>query len=102
MIAFREQIEDIKNQIIEHYNPIKIILFGSCARQCVSKNSDIDLCVVCEYDDKKKMLVDMLMNIESQRDIDLILYTPSEWERYKEDRTTLASIISRNGMIIYG
>ena len=54
MIAFKEQVEDIKDQIVGQYNPVKIILFGSCACQCVTKNSDIDLCVICEYDDKKR------------------------------------------------
>ena len=102
MIFFKDQIEYITQQIVSKYNPVKIILFGSCAKECVTKNSDIDLCIICEYEDKKKMLIDMLMYIESEKDIDLILYRPAEWERYKEDTTTFASIINRKGMKIYG
>lgn len=102
MIFFKDQIEYITEQIVSKYNPLKIILFGSCAKECVTKNSDIDLCIICEYEDKKKMLIDMLMHIESEKDIDLILYRPTEWERYKEDTTTFASIINRKGMILYG
>jgi len=102
MIFFKDQIEYITKQIVSKYNPLKIILFGSCAKECVTKNSDIDLCIICEYEDKKKMLIDMLMYIESEKDIDLILYRPTEWEQYKEDTTTFASIINRKGMILYG
>ncbi len=101
MMFFKDQIECITEQIVSQYNPLKIILFGSCAKECVTKNSDIDLCIICEYEDKKKMLIDMLMHIESEKDIDLILYRPDEWERYKEDTTTFASIINRKGMILY-
>jgi len=102
MIFFKDQIEYITEQIVSKYNPLKIILFGSCAKECVTKSSDIDLCIICEYEDKKKMLMDMFMYIESEKDIDLILYRPTEWEQYKEDTTTFASIINRKGMILYG
>ena len=37
-------------------------------------DSDIDLCVIGDYDNKKNRLMDMLINIESYRDIDFILY----------------------------
>lgn len=102
MIFFKEQIENITEQIVARYHPVKVILFGSCAKECVTKNSDIDLCIICKYDDKKKMLIDMLMHIDSEKDIDLVLYRPEEWERYKEDGATLAGIISRKGIVLYG
>lgn len=63
MIPFRDEIEKTKEQIISRYHPIKIILFGSCAAGCAKKNSDIDLCIICDYEDKKEMLMDMLINI---------------------------------------
>ena len=46
--------------------------------------------------------MDMLINIESDKDIDLILYRPTEWERYKEDTSTFASIVNRKGIVLYG
>ena len=31
MIPFSDEIEKIKEQIVNRYHPVKIILFGSCA-----------------------------------------------------------------------
>lgn len=102
MIPFSDEIEKIKEQIISRYNPIKIILFGSCAAGCAKKNSDIDLCIICNYENKKEMLMDMLMNIEYERDVDFILYRQDEYEKYKEDTATFAALINRKGICIYG
>lgn len=102
MIPFIDEIEKIKEQIINRYHPFKIILFGSCAAGRAKKNSDIDLCVICDYKDKKELLLDMLINIESNRDIDFILYRQNEYNEYKKDPSTFASIIDKKGVCIYG
>lgn len=102
MIPFVKEIEDIKNQIIIKYNPLKIILFGSCAKGIAKENSDIDLCIICQYEDKKDKLLDMLINIEYDRDVDFILYRPEVWDRYTEDLGTFASLIKREGVVLYG
>ena len=94
MIPFIEEIEEIKNQLIKLYNPSKIILFGSCAKGIAKKDSDIDLCVIGDYDDKKSRLMDMLINIESHKD--------NEWIKYIQDTATFASLINREGVVLYG
>jgi len=102
MIPFSDEIEKIKEQIVNRYHPIKIILFGSCASGCAKKNSDIDLCIICSYESKKEMLMDMLINIEYDRDVDFILYRQAEYDEYKKDTATFASLIDRKGVCIYG
>lgn len=102
MIPFSNEIEDIKNQIIIKYNPLKIILFGSCAKGIANKNSDIDLCIICHYENKKDKLIDMLTKIECHRDVDFILYRPEDWENYIKDSATFASLINREGVVLYG
>lgn len=101
MIPFKEEIDKIKDQIIDKYKPIKIILFGSCAAGCARKDSDIDLCIVINYIDKRETLMDLMMNIEYERSVDFIIYKPEEWDRYKNDTTTFANLISRTGVEIY-
>lgn len=102
MIPFSNEIEDIKNQIIIKYNPSKIILFGSCAKGIANKNSDIDLCIIFQYENKKEKLIDMLTSIEYHRDVDFIIYRPEEWEQYIGDSATFASLINREGVVLYG
>jgi len=55
----QNEIEYIKDQIISHYAPSKIVLFGSQAKGTATKKSDIDLCIVKDTDNKKDLLTDM-------------------------------------------
>jgi predicted nucleotidyltransferase len=102
MVKYKERSNKIKDQIVDRYKPIKIILFGSCAAGCARKDSDIDLCVVIDYLDKRETLMDLMMNIDYERSVDFIIYKPEDWDRYKKDTTTFANLISRTGVEIYG
>ncbi len=102
MIPFQTEIHKIKEQVVNKYRPLKIILFGSCAAECARNNSDIDLCIICKYEDKQQTLMDLLINIDYERDVDFILYRPEEWEKYKDDTTTFANVILTKGVVIYG
>ena len=102
IIPFMSDIENLKSQIINLYNPKFIYLFGSCARECAREDSDIDLCIILNYDDKKKILRDMNSNLEFDRDVDIVVYTPSKWEEYIKDTSTFANLILRTGVKIYG
>ena len=96
------EIEDIKNQIIEKYNPKDIYLFGSHAKGLTNKNSDVDICVVINTDNKRKLLQEMLYNIDYNNDVDIVIYTEEEWNKYRFDTTTFANIINRTGVSILG
>lgn len=102
MCPYDKEIEDIKNQILDKFHPADIILFGSCARGRVSKGSDIDLCVIVETNDKRQMVRDILLEIEYDIDLDVVVYTPEEWQKYKEDKSTFAGIINRTGVSLVG
>lgn len=102
MIPFQEEIDDIKNQIIEKFSPSEIILFGSCAKGIARKNSDIDLCIILEFENKRQMRMEIDESINTDKDVDLILYTKKEWDEYKNDTGTFANLISRTGVQLYG
>lgn len=96
------EVEKIKNQIIEKFKPNKIILFGFVAKGLIHKSSDIDICIVMDYDSKMDMINKLYMEVDSKLPIDFVLYKIDEWERYKDDTTTFASLIEKNGRVIYG
>lgn len=102
MCPYDNEIEKIKNQIMMKYKPEDIILFGSCAKGLVRRASDIDICVVLETEDKKQTLREMLVDIEYDVDLDIVIYTPSEWLKYKDDKTSFANIIKRTGVSLVG
>lgn len=102
MCPYDFEIEYIKNQLIEKYNPIDIILFGSCARGRVTRSSDVDICIILETKDKRKIVRDILIEIEYKVDLDVVVYTPQEWQDNKDDQSTFAGIIMRTGVSLIG
>lgn len=96
------EINIIKEQIVSHYSPSKIILFGSQAKGAVTRKSDIDLCIIKDTENKRELLTDMYLNIESNKPFDLILYTEAEWSQHVNDTTSFAYLINKKGTVIYG
>ncbi len=100
MCPYDSEIEAIKNQIFNTYYPLDIILFGSCAKGRVTRSSDIDLCLILETEDKRRKVRDILVNLDY--DVDLVIYTPEEWRKYKDDKATFAGIINKTGVSLIG
>jgi predicted nucleotidyltransferase len=102
MCPYDEQIKKIKDQIIKKYNPEMIILFGSCAKGVVHKGSDIDICIIAQTNDKRKFISDILTKLEYDVDLEIVVYTPYEWQKYKDDDSTFAGVINRTGVKLFG
>ncbi|RCX16266.1 nucleotidyltransferase-like protein [Anaerobacterium chartisolvens] len=98
----KSEINSIKEQILSDYAPSKILLFGSYAKGTATSKSDIDICVIKNTDNKRALLNEMYLNIESSRPFDLLLYTEEEWNRCVMDSTSFAYLINRKGIVIYG
>jgi len=96
------ELEIIKNQIIEKYNPDKIILFGSLAKGVITNNSDIDICIVKDTENKRELISDIYANIDSSYPFDIILYTPEEWKDNIKDKSSFAYSIFKEGRLLYG
>lgn len=92
---------EIVRQITDKFAPEKIYLFGSRAKGTATKSSDIDLCVIMDTNDKRKTISDLYCSIECNYPIDLLLYTPSEWEKCVLDETSFAYLINSKGVLLY-
>jgi len=100
--SIQNEVNSIKEQIVSYYAPSKIVLFGSQARGTATKKSDIDLCIVKNTDNKRDLLTDMYLNVESDRPFDLLIYTESEWNECVNDTSSFAYLINKRGAVIYG
>lgn len=101
-LEYLQEIDNIKGQIISQYGPAKIILFGSQTKGTATSKSDIDLCIIKDTENKRELLTEMYVNIESNKPFDLLLYTKSEWEQCINDSTSFAYLINTKGTVIYG
>jgi len=95
-------ISRVVEQLNIKFNPKKLILFGSHAKGNAGSNSDIDLCVITDTADKRKLLTDMYSTIDCERPFDLLLYTPKEWEENVMDKLSFAHVINKQGVVLHG
>ena len=74
----QEAIDATVNQIVEKFNPQRIILFGSYAYGDLRPESDIDLLVVMDTDLKEsEQAVQICQKIEYHFGLDLLVRTPA-------------------------
>lgn len=102
MLEFDRALQEIKEQLIQKFRPSKVILFGSVAKGIFNETSDIDLCVVQDTDNKRQLLTDMYVEIESEVPFDIVLYTNKEWNECVKDTSAFAYQINNTGVTIYG
>lgn len=102
-----DDIDNLTRQIVSLYSPQKILLFGSQAKGAATEKSDIDLCIVMEITDetsvkRRKLLAEMYLVLETDIPVDILLYTPPEWEQCISDRSSMAYKINAEGVRLYG
>ena len=88
--------------LIAREQPDKIILFGSyCAHQ-VSEWSDLDLVIIKETEalflDRTRQVLELL---KPQVGVDVLVYTPKEFEQLSQERAFVRQEIVAKGKVIY-
>ncbi len=73
--------------IIKQYNPQHVIMFGSRVVGKASDDSDIDLIIISEKFEtvhKLRRMSQVLKLINFEKHLDILCYTPDEFERAKK------------------
>jgi len=88
--------------LIEHFSPEKIILFGSLATGEIEEWSDLDLVVIQHTDlpflERSKAALRLL---RPRVGVDVLVYTPQEFEQLCRERRFFREEILRKGKVIY-
>lgn len=91
--------------IIKNIRPNKIYLFGSHADSTSDDQSDIDLLIVAHSDDppteRRMKLRRMLNEYDRKIGLDLLVYTPAEFDMLEKEPSSFISSAMRHAAIIY-
>jgi len=98
-----EQLNRITNTIVAQFNPQKIILFGSCAWDEPTEESDVDLIVI---KDTSENLRDLAAEIQvALWDIpvakDVLVRTPEQFREEASVYWTVFSQAAKHGKVLY-
>jgi predicted nucleotidyltransferase len=101
-----ERIETLANKLREKFDVRQIFIFGSQAYGKPDEESDIDLCVITDLKNKRKIdiiremrreLMDLISN-----PLDILVYTEKEFDERAGLRSTLEYKILLDGIKVYG
>ena len=91
--------------IIKKTNPLKVYLFGSYVTSEFDDESDIDLLVVANSNDRplerRLKLRRMLMEYDRRIGLDILVYTPAEFEMLRKEPSSFLSSAVKRGIVIY-
>ncbi len=98
-----DKISEVIKKIVAGYNPEKIILFGSYAIGNQDENSDLDLFVIKDSDLPRPQRTFFVRKIllGTGIPIDIIVYTPSEIEKSKDDKHGFVYQVLNYGKTLY-
>ena len=98
-----EVIEQLVRRIIELVQPLRIILFGSAARGEMGPDSDIDVLVVMPEGVHRRRTAQLLYRQIRGLGVpfDILVATPDDLERHKDNIGLIYQIILREGREVY-
>lgn len=97
-----KRIKEIAYQIVEHSHPQKIILFGSYAHGTATLDSDVDLLVMMDTEEKPLHVVAKISAaIDHPFPLDIIVFRPSDWNASLKRKGTFATEVMAQGIVLY-
>jgi len=98
-----EKIDELVRRIVNRFHPEKVILFGSFARGTAGEDSDADVLVVMPVEGSKRKKANeidvALVGIDLA--VDVIVVTPEELERQKDQIGTIIYPALKEGKVLY-
>ena len=102
-LPVQETIREMVRRIAAQFHPDKIILFGSHARGDGRLDSDVDLLVVMPVTGSKRRKaseIDLAL-ADRKLPLDLLVVTPEEFERGRNQVGSVVYPAAREGRILY-
>ena len=101
-MSLERELERWLPLLIAHEDPDKIILFGSYCNDQVSEWSDLDMVIIKEtqarFLDRTRRILALL---KPRVGIDVLVYTPQEFEQLRQKRAFVRNEIDAKGKVIY-
>lgn len=101
-VSIEDQLQKITENLVRKFQPEKVVLFGSYAYGQPGPDSDVDLLVVKEVNDVRRLRREIDGSIFPRPfPIDLIVYTPEQLEQAKDEGDFFITEILTKGQFLY-
>ena len=102
-----DEIREMTRRFVEALHPVKIILFGSYAKDTYRDDSDYDFYIIMPNDTKMNMIDATteaylaLWDMHDRKPVDILMNTQSTFD-YRLNQPTMERIAGREGVVLYG
>ena len=98
----QDTLNDIIRRVVEVAEPERIILFGSAARGEMNRHSDVDLLVVKDAADLRRLTAKIYRRLYGVgAAVDIVMVTPQDVERYRDSHALVIKPALREGTVMY-
>lgn len=96
------ELEGFLEVVSTQLQPDQVLLFGSTVEGSVTEWSDLDLVVIVETDlpfhERTRRILD---SVSPRVGMDVLVYTPAEWEEMMETRPFIRQEVIAKGRVVY-
>ena len=102
-----DEIREMTRRFVEALHPVKVILFGSYAKDTYREDSDYDFYIIMPDDTKQNMFDATtaaylsLWDMHDRKPVDILMNTQSKFN-YRKNEPTMERIAQREGVVLYG
>ena len=102
MMTINAKIKDLCRQIVENFQPEKVILFGSYAYGKPTEDSDVDLLVVMPFDGRNSQkAIEIRRKIKTSMPLDLLVRTNEQVKERIAMEDFFIREITERGKVLY-
>ena len=97
-----EQIKEVGNSIAAHFNPKRVILFGSYAYGTPRAGSDVDILVIMPFSGRSfDMAIKIWKTIRPTIPVEIVVRRPEDSERRYRENDPLIHNAFDKGIVLY-
>ena len=101
-MTINAKIKDLCRQIVENFQPEKVILFGSYAYGKPTEDSDVDLLVVMPFEGRSvEQAIKIRKKIYPEIPLDLLARTPAQMKEVLDSGNYFFKEIVEKGKVLY-
>lgn len=101
-----QEINELRDSIVDNLLPVKIYLFGSVAEGKENEDSDFDFYIVVDNSQKDMLALTTkaykAIRFKQKRAVDIIVNTEKEFELRKDKLASVEREVEEKGVLLYG
>jgi len=101
-VKINAQIRNLCRQIVENFQPEKVVLFGSYAYGKPNEDSDVDLLVIMPFEGRdSQKAVEIISRLKTNLPLDLLVRTAEQVKKRIEMEDFFMREIAEKGKVLY-